>query len=161
MADQRPLHAQSGARGDDAFHRLLRDILAQLDGVAVMAHHGQVLARLDDALEQAQQIIRIAVGNKTLRPVRHRLGADANVLDVFQARRQQRLQVGGQLPRVHDHRVAARDQHIRHFRMQFQVGGQLMRFARIELHVVHADELGPAEAEGAIRVARLARAGEK
>jgi hypothetical protein len=42
-----------------------------------------------------------------------------------------------------------------------QVGHQLGAFAGVELHVVHADELRPAEAEGAVGVAGLARAREE
>jgi hypothetical protein len=45
--------------------------------------------------------------------------------------------------------------------MGFEVRHQFGRFACVELHVVHADELGPAKAEGAVRVAGLAGAGEE
>jgi hypothetical protein len=57
VADQRALHAQRGAGADDALDGLLGDRAAQLDRVVVVAHDGQVLAGLDDLLEQAQQVV--------------------------------------------------------------------------------------------------------
>ncbi|MNX63213.1 hypothetical protein D3C86_942050 [compost metagenome] len=124
-----------------------------------MAHDRQVFPRRDDALEQLQQLRRILVADKTLRPVRHGLGADADVLQVWQI--QQRLDVTGQGAGVHDHRVAAGNQHVGHFGVHPQVTDQLLGLTGVELEFFLADELRPAETEGAVRVTGLTGTGEK
>jgi hypothetical protein len=74
---------------------------------------------------------------------------------------QERLEKFSQRARIHDHRIAPGDQDVGDLRVHLQVVHQFAALARIELQVIHADELRPAKAKGAIGVAGLAGAGEE
>ncbi|MCE0734611.1 hypothetical protein LWH48_17785, partial [Halomonas sp. G15] len=76
--------------------------------------------------------------------------ADADVLNVIQLRRHQPLQVLTQVLGLHHHGVAAGHQQVGDLGMLGQVAVQGIRFIGGELQVLVADELRPAEAEGAV-----------
>ncbi|WP_253195823.1 hypothetical protein [Burkholderia cenocepacia] len=68
---------------------------------------------------------------------------------------QQRHQVLAQARRAHHHRIAARHQQVGHFAARAQVRVQPRGFARREFQRRVADELRPAKAERAVRMAGL------
>ena len=114
-----------------------------------------------DLLEEPQAVVRVGVRDEPLRPVGDRLRADADVPDVLQVRRQQRLDVAAQHARAHDHRIAAGEEHVGHITTGAQVGDEIVRLLRLELQILHAHELRPPEAVRAVGVAGLARSGKE
>lgn len=75
--------------------------------VREVGHDGHVPPALHDALENAQRVVRVRVGDESVRPVSHRLGAEADGGDVVEGGvLKDGVDVGGELLRVHDHRVA-------------------------------------------------------
>ncbi len=118
-------------------------------------HQRQRLARGADLLEQPERVVGVRIGHEPLRPVGQRLGPDPDRLEVVQPRVEQRLDVLPEHPRAHDHRVAAGDQDAGDLAMRPQVGGHPGHVVRGHLQVWLTDELRPAEAVGAVRVAGL------
>src|SRR5690606_13645969 len=161
VRQQRALGADLRAGSAEAGNGLAGDGWLQLTPVVVMRHDRQVLAGGLDLLEQCQQIIGILVGDKALGPECQGLGADADGAHMVELLRQQRLEAGAQVAGLHYQRVAAGDQHIGDLRVGAQVVTQPARLPGGDSQVLVADELGPAEAEGAIAVADLAGAGKK
>ncbi len=126
-----------------------------------VGHQGQMPASLDHLFEEAQQILRIGIGHVSVRPEGQGLGPDPDVLHVLQARAQQRFDIVANQARRHGHRVAPGEEHVGHFRVTPQVFDQVVDLARLEPQALKVDELRPAEAEGAVGVARLALGGEE
>ena len=96
-----------------------------------------------------------------MRPIRQRLGADADAVKVGQILGQQRLDVAAQDRRLHHHRVAAGDQHAADLRVLADVTRQLLGLLAGELQVGIADELRPTKTVATIGVAGLALRREK
>ena len=129
--------------------------------MVVVRHQRDVLAGLDQLREQADQVVGVLRTEEAVRPEGQRLGADADGLDVVELGLQQRLEVVAQVARLHHHRVAAGDQQVGDFGVLAQVVVQHARLGRGDAQLLVADELRPAEAEGAVAVAGLALAGEE
>lgn len=161
MADHRRLHSYLGTGPSDTAHALLGDCGCDLDWMAVVGHQSAVAPRPHHVLEEAQQVVGVVVGDEALRPVRRRLGADADVAHVRQLRCEQRLDVAAQDARAHHQRIAAGDQNIRDFRVSPQVGHEALRVRGLEMQLRQVDELRPAEAVGAVGMAGLSLAGEE
>ena len=140
-------------------HRRAGHRRRQLDRVGVVPHHREVLAGCADLLEEAQQVVGVVVGDESLRPVGHRLGADPDRGDRIHL--EQWLDVPAQHPGLHDHRVAAGEQHIGDLGMLGEVGEQAAGLRGGEAQFLGSDELGPAEAEGAVGVTGLSPVGEE
>ena len=69
--------------------------------------------------------------------------------------------MGAQVLGFHHQRVAAGDQDVGDLRVRLHIALELAGFLGGDLEIVIADELRPAETEGAVAVAHLALAGEK
>ena len=161
VGDERPLATDDGPRAAHTTDRGLRGFRFKLFPVVVMRHDRHLLAGLDQAFQQLQQAVRIRRAEETVRPERQRLGADAYGLDMVELGLKQRFEIVRQMRRLHHHRVAAGQEHVGDFAMGAQVIMQLRRFGAGNAQVLVAHELGPAETEGAIRVAGLALTGEE
>ena len=142
-----------------AAHRGAQLLRLHLPRVGEVRHERERLARLDDLLEQPQRVVGVRVGEEPGRPVRERLGADADRLDLLEL--EQRLDVAAQHRLTHDHRVAAGEQHAGDLRVLLQVRDEPGDVVGGHLQVRLADELGPAEAVRAVRVTGLALFGEE
>ena len=161
MADQRALGTDHGTGGADTADRRACGLGVEFLPVIVMGHDGDVLATLDHALEQPDQFVRIGRGVEAVGPEGQRLGADADGLDVIEIRVQQRLEIGLQMLGLHHHRVAAGKQQVGDLGVVAQVVVQFRGFGGRDAQLLVADELGPAEAEGAVAVAGLPLAREE
>ena len=159
VCQQRALGADHGAGGADPAYRFPGDVGFQFLPVVVVSHQRQVFAAGLHFPEQIQKILGIVVGYHTLRPEGQRLGTDADGADLFQF--QQRLDMGAQVLGLHDQRIATGDQHIGDFRVCLDVLLELTGFLGGDFQIVVTNELGPAEAEGAVAVTHLPLAGEE
>ena len=81
--------------------------------------HGVALkfARMVEMRHQRQRLLRIVVVHEFVRPVGQYLGADADVDQIGQIGGQQRFDIGGEVLRRHDHRVAAGEQDVGNLRV--------------------------------------------
>ena len=129
--------------------------------MAVVHHDGYVPAGVYHLLEQAKQVVGVLIGHEPVGPVCGGLRADADARNVVQRRMQQRLDVATEQRRLHDHWIAAREQHARNLGMRAKVSHQGLRLAVGELEPVEADKLRPAKAVRAVGVTCLPRSGEK
>ena len=159
VCQQRALGANHRAGGAYPLHRFTGDVGFQFLPVVVVRHQRQVFAAGDHFLEQVQQVLGVGIGYHALGPEGECLGADADGANLFQF--QQRLDMSPQVLGFHYQRVATGDQHIGNFRVGLNVFLQLAGFLGGDFQIVITDELGPAEAEGAIAVTDLALAGKK
>mmetsp|Transcript_39919 Transcript_39919/g.132060 ORF Transcript_39919/g.132060 Transcript_39919/m.132060 type:complete len:492 (+) Transcript_39919:115-1590(+) len=135
----------------------------QLTHVAQVRHHRDVPpAHLLDLAQQREELVGVGVGREALRPKRERARADAQVLDVRQEGRVlEGLEVLLEDARLHDHRVAAGEEDVGDLLVLGEVVEERARVLLREAQVRVADELRPAEAVRAVRVARLRRRGEE
>ena len=130
--------------------------------VIEVGHERNVPARVDEILQQAQQIVRILVVDEAMRPEGERLGADPDVLHVGQRGIvDEGPQVALHHPGLHDHRVATREQNVRDFGMVGEITVQADRILGRDLQLLVAHELRPTEAECAVGVAGLTLAREE
>jgi hypothetical protein len=126
-----------------------------------VGHERQVAPGAAHVAEQAQQVVSLGISLEAEGPVGRGLGADADARDVGELRSEQGLDVAAQLGRLHDQRVAPREQDARHLGVLAQVAHERARLVVGEAELVDADELGPAEAVGAVGVAGLSLAREE
>ena len=162
VLEERRLGADLRAGVANPPHGLERRLRAQLGGMVEVGHEGELQARIRHLFEEAEQVVGVVVVEEAVRPVGDRLRADADGTEIVShARLQQRLNILPQVLGLHDQRVAAGEEDIADLVMGGGVSGQAVGLAHGELFALHAHELRPAEAEGAISVARLPLAGEE
>ena len=92
----------------------------------VVRHQCQILAGRADAFEQAQQVVGVAIGHEPLRPVCDGFGADPDILQMCEVRRQERLDIILQRTRIHHERVATGDQNVGNLLVLTKVCDQLL-----------------------------------
>ena len=124
-----------------------------------MRHHCEVFARFAHLANEAHQVIRILTLGEAVRPIGNRLGTHPDAVQVWDVH--QRLDVLPQELRLHDHRVAAGDQHAVDLGVLLHVPAQLLRFLVRKLQLIVADKLRPTKAVRAVGVTGLALRREK
>ena len=134
----------------DHFDGLLGSPGRQFTWMAEMGHQGSPAAGTVDFFKQSQQIIGIVVVQEAVRPVRERFGANADVLQVGDITFQNGVDIGLENGCFHNHRIAAGEEDIGDLRVLAEICYHLVGFFHGDLEIIHADELGPAEAEGAV-----------
>ena len=161
VADEGGLAANGRSAGQDAASGGVGCRGSQFSGVAVMRHDRQVLACLLHLFEEPEQVVRVRIGEETIGPVGGGFGPQAYADQVFKLGGEQRFQVASQHSRLHDQGVPSGEEHAGDLPMLLQVVHQLFGLLGGELQLVHAHELGPAKAVGAVGVAGLALAGKE
>ncbi len=119
-------------------------------------HQRKVTPARHHPLKQAQQVVGVRISDEPVRPEGQRFRAKPDLADMIELMREQRLDAGMQVRRAHDQRIPAREQDVRDLRVPPQVLVEGLRRALREPQALHADELRPAEAVGAVGMARLA-----
>ena len=126
-----------------------------------VGHDRQVPPRARDAPEEIEHVVGVVVGDETVGPVAQRFRADTDGREAVEVRLEEGLNVGTEAARFHHHRIAPGDEDVRDASMLAQIVHEAFGLLCREFEIVDADELRPAEAEGAIGVAGLAVAGEE
>src|SRR5690554_1307852 len=161
IADERGLGADHDTRAAESADRLADDRRRHLTRVVEMSHEGHVLTALNQPLKEAEEIIGVIVGDEALRPITKRFRADTDGLEMLKARIEQGQEVVLEMPRLHHKRITARKKEIRDILIAREIAMELAGFIAREAELLIADELRPAEAEGAIAMTGLTRAREK
>ena len=113
VADDGRLTTEVGTGHSDAADGFVADVGLVLVGMGVVSHDGKVLAGGGNLLEETESVIGVVVGNKAVRPVGERLGADTDVLDMGERGVvEDGLDVAAELMSLHDHGITAGDEHI-------------------------------------------------
>ena len=126
-----------------------------------MGHDGDVFALASEFGEKSQNVGRIGICDEAIRPERQGLRADSNCTQMLELGIGQRSQVFLESGCLHDHWIAAGHEQVCNLFVALQVFVQRGHFTCGDAQILVLDELGPAETEGAIGMARLTMAGEE
>ena len=122
-----------------------------------VSHQSQLPTAAANGLEQAQQVVSIAIGGESVWPVRQCPGAYPDGVDVSEPLAEQGLNRLSQHRTAHDQRITSSHQDIGDLRVSTEIGNQPIGPVHGELEALDANELRPAKTVRAIGMACLPR----